>query len=271
MNLAEAKLSLGASSPVFDAPPVVETALAFRFAPIDGFGLVHFGQLLDVYGTYSRCEVKPPIDVDLQQFISAIPDFVTNINLPLRSWYISQDGSELVQIQNNLFVRNWRATEEKKEYRHYAGIRPLFIRDWETFCKFLDDHGMKRPSVWQWEVTYINHLLRGREWRAFTDIPALFPVWRGIEPDGVLGQIEAATFTANFRLPDGDGRIQFSLQPGVREDGTEILQLTVMATGKPDSQDDHSLLDWLDYGHLAVVNGFVQFVSKQALNMWGHK
>jgi hypothetical protein len=130
---------------------------------------------------------------------------------------------------------------------------------------------MKRPSVWQWEVTYFNHFVRGRDWQGFADIAALLPAWRGLKTGGVFGPIDATSFTVTSRLPDGNGRIQFTLQPGVRQDGVEILQLTVSAQGQPDNQTDDALLEWLDYGHLAVVNGFVQFVSEEALKMWGHK
>ena len=269
MNLAEARATVGEKSPVFDAPPVVETALGVRFAPIEGFNVVHFGQLLSSYNdVYNRFELKPPV-VGTVQF--NIGQDSANINIPLRCWYINQDDTQLVQVQHDMFVRNWRATANNSEYQHYDRIKPLFNRDWMRFCQFLDDHKLRRPVVWQCEVTYINHLLRGREWRTFDDIPSLFPVWKGLEPGGVFGTIDMAALTMAFRLPDGSSRIQFTLQPAIRQDGAEILQLTVAAQGPPERYDDSAILEWLDYGHLAVVNGFVQFVSSDALKIWGHK
>lgn len=269
MSLVEARVAVGEKSPVFDAPPVVETALGVRFAPIEAFNVVHFGQLLNYYNNiYNRFELKAPVESTLQFNIGLGS---TNINIPLRCCYINQDDTQMVQVQHDMFVRNWRATVNNSEYQHYEKIKPLFYRDWETFCKFLVDHKLKRPVVWQCEVTYTNHLLRGREWRTFEDLSALFPVWKGLEKGGVFGPTDMAAFTITFRLPDGHGRIQFTLQPAIRHDGAEILQLTVAAQGPPEAYDDSSVLDWLDYGHLAVVNGFVQFVSNDALRIWGHK
>ncbi len=269
MNLARARVTVGEKSPFFDAPPVVETALGVRFAPIEGFNVVHFGHLLNTFSdAYDRFELKPPVGATVQFNLGQDS---ANINIPLRCWYINEDDTQLVQIQHDMFIRNWRATANNSEYQHYDKIRPLFNRDWLKFHTFLDDHKLKRPVVWQCEVTYINHLLRGREWRSFADISSLFPIWNGLEMGGVFGTIDMAALTVAFRLPDGNGRIHFTLQPAIREDGAEILQLTVTAQGSPERNDDKAILEWLDYGHLAVVNGFVQFVSKGALKMWGYK
>ena len=120
-------------------------------------------------------------------------------------------------------------------------------------------------------MSYTNQLVRGREWNSFEDISALFPIWSGLGYGRVFNAIEMAAFNVAFKLPDENSRIEFSLQPGVRQDGTEILQLTVSAFGQPASQDNQDLFAWLDFGHLAIVNGFVQFTSEQAHKMWRKK
>ncbi len=269
MNLGEARGAVGLTSPIFDTPPVVETAIGLRFAPIEGFSVVHFGQLLNAFKeNYDHFELKPPIGSRVQfSFDTQSASF----NIPMRCWYVNSDNTQLVQVQSDLLIRNWRATPEKKEYQHYATIQPLFKRDWEIFCSFLNEHGLKRPSVWQCEVTYVNHLVRGRDWKSFEDLGTVFPIWRGLQSGLLFRSIEMAAFNTSFKLPDEAGRIQFNLQPGVTPEGEEILQLTVTATGKPESQEDGALYDWLDYGHLAVVNGFVQFTSPEAHRMWRKK
>lgn len=270
MNLAEAKLIVGERSPEFETPPVVETALGVRFLPIEGLSLsVHAGQLLRRYeGKFDRLELKPPIGTELQ---ICIGQQAGAFNLPIRCWFVNADGSQLVQVQEDLFIRNWRATGEKVEYQHYASISPLFKRDWQLFNAFLAEEGLKRPNIWQCEVTYINHLIRGREWKDLHEISRLFPIWRGIDLKAVFTALETATFSVSMKLPDENGRIQFALQPGVRRDGQEILQLTVTALGKPTGDTDDAIYDWLDYGHLAVVNGFVQFTSEEAHKIWRKK
>jgi len=272
VNLAEAKHLVGLHSPDFETPPVVETALGIRFSPVEGLDLsVLAGDLFRAYGdTFPKLEVKPVIGADSLEihFGQQQPAAFT---LPIRCWFVNADGSQLVQVQNDLFIRNWRATGDSAAYQHYASIQPLFKNDWLLFRRFLAEHGFKSPSIWQCEVTYINHLIRGREWKDFQDIPALFPIWRGIDTKNVFKSMEMASFAAGFKLPDDNGRIQFSLQPGIRRDGREILQLTVTALGKPLGDSDDAINEWLDYGHLAVVNGFVQFTSEDAHRIWRKK
>jgi uncharacterized protein (TIGR04255 family) len=268
LSLGEAKQSIGLESPVFENPPVVETTLGLRFAPVEGFNVVHFGQLIDTFRDhYPSFELKPPVGVVQLNFDLE----ATTYNPPARCWYINADKTQLVQVQADFFIRNWRATSECPDYQHYDRIRPLFVRDWELFSTFLANAGLKRPNIWQCEVSYINHLVRGRDWNTFSDLAKLFPIWRGLDPNRAFKTMEMAVFTAAFKLPDERSRIQFTLQPGVRTDGTEILQLTVTAAGQPPDQDNPTLYDWLDFGHLAVVNGFVHFTSDEAHKIWRKK
>ena len=269
VSLQEAVKSIGHGSPEFEAPPVVETAIGFRFAPIDGFNVIHFGQLLDAYHEhYPNVQLKPPLGGSQIQFRVGNDE---GFSPACRCWYISADNTQLVQVQNDAFVRNWRATQDYPKYQHYDAIRPLFARDWLIFLTFLDKHGLKRPEIWQCEISYINQLVRGKDWNKFEDLSNLFPIWAGLDIGRVFSAMEMAAFKVTFKLPDENSRIEFALQPGVRQDGDEILQLTVSALGQPPSQENDVLFDWLDFGHLAVVNGFVQFTSEQAQKTWRKK
>jgi len=256
-------------SPSFDQPPVVETALGVQFAPLEGFDVLHLGQLFSLFKEigYSKYQLKPPVG---QQEIRLAEegDFA---KFPLRCWYITPDESQLVQIQREFFIRNWRATDANAEYQHFTSIMPLFQRDWVLFCSFLREQGMKAPEVSRCDVTYINHLLRGEDWETYDDLSALFPIWRGIELKELFTAIEVGQFLVGFKLPEGAGHIQFTLQPAVRNDGKELFQLTVTASGKPLTSNDSDLFKWLDLGHLAVVNGFVQFTSEKAHRKWGKR
>jgi uncharacterized protein (TIGR04255 family) len=269
VSLKAVTKSMGLESPVFDAPPVVETAIGFRFAPIEGFNALHLGQLAESYkGQYPNFQLKPPVFPVLDlNFNTESPNF----DIPARCWCISSDDTQLVQLQRDLFTRNWRATESHPDYQHYKTIRPSFVRDWDTLCRFLEERGFKRPVVWQCEVSYINHLVRGKEWNSFDDLAKLFPIWRGLQSDGLFRTMESASFTVSYKLGDENSRIQFLLQPGVRQDGREVVQLTVTALGKPNEQENQALYDWLDFGHVAVINGFVQFTSSEAHQIWRRK
>src|SRR5256885_9037914 len=59
-----------------------------------------------------------------------------------------------------------------RSYQHYQTIRPLFERDWQIFRHFLEQQKLKAPEILHCEVTYVNHLLRGREWNSYEDLSA---------------------------------------------------------------------------------------------------
>jgi len=174
-----------------------------------------------------------------------------------------------VQIQNNCFIRNWRKTEQTPDYLHYDVIRPLFQRDWTLFLEFLEEQGLRRPTLWQCEVSYINHFVRGRDWNDYKDLHKLYPAWRGLPAQGLFARPETIAFTESFGLEDG-GSLQFVSQPAIRKsDGAEIIQLSITALGKPAGSEEGNLLQWLDRGREAVVRGFAGFMDEAAQTKWG--
>ncbi|HXY78636.1 MAG TPA: TIGR04255 family protein [Candidatus Acidoferrales bacterium] len=246
--------------PDYTNPPAVETVLGVRFSPIEGWTLLHYGLLSSkVKGEYPKSELRPPIgEVTIQ--ISAESNFA---NVPVRCWFINADDTQLIQVQNNCFIRNWRKTEKTPNYLHYDVIRPLFERDWTEFLQFLLEQHLAPPSVWQCEVTYINQFVRGRDWQDFNDLGGLYPAWNGMRPEGLFSRAEMVSFAVSYSLPDGRGSLQLVSQPGIRRsDGKEIIQLTITALGKPSSSQTLDLLEWLDLGRSAVVRGFAGFTDK---------
>jgi uncharacterized protein (TIGR04255 family) len=255
--------------PDYDNPPAVETALGLRFSPIEGWNVFHYGALLQKFkNKYPKHELRPPIGEITFQF-SPESDFS---NLPVRCWFLNEDNTQLVQIQNNCFIRNWRRADETASYLHYDVVRPLFQDDWSTFQRFLEEEGLPKPSIWQCEVTYVNHFVRGREWHDFRDLHELYPAWAGLPAVGLFARPEMVSFSLSYSLPDRSGMLQFASQPGVRKaDGAEIIQLTITALGKPLSSQESDIFAWLDKGRSAVVTGFRQFTSEQVNRLWGLK
>lgn len=256
--------------PDFENPPAIETALAVRFAPIAGWNAFHYGLLLQEFqDDYPVQELRPPIGNSVLQFSAGDVDFS---GLPVRCWFINGQSTELIQVQNDCFIRNWRKTEDSPDYLHYEFIRPRFHRDWSKFKTFLQKSGLPVPDVWQCEVSYINQFVRGREWQDFSDMGVLYPIWLSGNRSSLLHRVQMATFAISYMMPNDLGTLQFVSQPGIRkEDGAEIIHLTVTALGRPVSSDDSEVFKWLDAGREAVVQGFTDFTSEKAHSIWGKK
>ncbi len=230
----------------------------------------HYGLLLQEYrDDYPISELRPPLGNLQVEFSLGGTDFS---GMPVRCWFINGQRTELIQVQNDCFIRNWRKTEEHPNYLHYEFIRPRFLRDWQKFQAFLQKVKLPAPDVWQCEVSYINQFERGREWQDFNDLERLYPLWSSSAKTPLLSRTQMVTFAASYALPDDRGALQFVSQPGVRPaDGAEIIQLTVTALGRPRSSDNSDVLVWLDFGRAAVVQGFTDFTSRLAHEIWRKK
>jgi uncharacterized protein (TIGR04255 family) len=260
----------GSMRPVdFANPPVVETAFAVVFAPIKSWSLLHYGLLWDRYRkVYPFSEVKLPTgSVQIEGIDLALGQNVDLRALPLRCWFVDASKNQLIQVQNNAFIRNWRKMDEPLHYIHYDEFRPLFVEDWATYKRFLLDEQLPQPEVWQCEVTYINHLLRGKEWESPTDVRRMFPFWA--QRLSAKVDFDVSAFSFNVALPDKQGQLQVIANPVLRSDGKEAIQLTLTASGKPPGSSDEHILQWLDLGHDHVVNFFADFTSPNMHSFWG--
>lgn len=255
--------------PDFATPPAVETAVGVRFAPIAGWNVFHYGQVMQEFREdYPKHELRPPLGNLTIQIPSPEEDFS---GIPVRCWFINDPSTELIQIQNDCFLRNWRKTDEHPDYLHYEYIRPRFQQDWSKFRLFLEKSDLPSPDVWQCEVSYINQFTRGCEWQDFNDLSELYPIWSQVRSP-LLSRAQMVAFATAYSMPDDQGVLQFVSQPGIRKsDGTEIIQLTVTAFGRPSSSDESDIMAWLDIGRGAVVQGFNDFTSKAAHSLWGKK
>ena len=96
-----------------------------------------------------------------------------------RLWLLNRVGTELIQIQNNRFIKNWRKVAEKDQYPHYEPvIKPAFERDFQEFQTFVRDEGLGQIKVNQCEVTYVDHIVSGDGWDELGDLDGIFSFWK---------------------------------------------------------------------------------------------
>lgn len=252
----------------YKSPPVVETAFALVFAPIKNWNLLHFGLLWNRYRSeYPNPEVKLPTgNIEAGDLLTSIgPDFDLR-GIPLRCWFVDKTKHQLLQVQRNFFIRNWRKIEDTHSYVHYDEIRPSFVKDWKIFKSFLADENLDAPQVFHTEVTYVNHLVKGQDWENSSDIQRIFPYW-GRDLSGQF-QIELSSFMTGASLP-GKGRLEVKLEPALRStDGKQILQLTITVIQVPTSSSDADLFAALDSGHDVLVKHFAEIISIDTQKRW---
>lgn len=262
--------------PDFSNPPAVETLLGVHFRPLSGWSIPHFGLFWnEIKAEYPKFEVHPPIASEMAFRLEVDPrrsKFQVVGDVPVRCWFLHKSETRLVQVQSSAFIQNWRKLSPLSPYLHYDDLRPSFVEMWRIFREFLRRNAIGDPSVTECEVTYINHIDRGRGWDRFAELPEITPTWAGTTSGLFLPAPLSVSINALYPIGDNGGRLEIALQPGVRkEDGTETIQLALTARCKPQSAGNDDLLQCLDLGREWVVRGFTDFTSPKLHNIWGIK
>ena len=261
--------------PKYDAPPVIETILGVEFAPLEGFGIPHFGVLWSrIKDSFPRFAVRPPLISQIEEFgpglAPPIPALQIRSEPEVRCWFIDANDRTLIKVQGNRFTHNWRKTGSADAYPHYdETVRPAFQRVWGLFLEFVNENQLGAMNVLQCEVTYINHLEVEPGGRSASELQEAFHCWAGKASGTFLPGPENVAFDVTYQMPNCEGRLHVSLKPAIRnQDGQEILQLTLTARGKPQGTDPDSVFVWLDKGREWVVRGFTDFTSTKMHSLW---
>jgi uncharacterized protein (TIGR04255 family) len=257
--------------PKYRKPPVVETVLSVQFAPLKSFSIPHFGLFWStIREDYPQQAMKPPLGDAVEDL--ARPPVPNKIGIKLtaepeaRCWFLNASGTELVQLQRDRFVRNWRKVTGSEEYPSYNSLKPRFVRDWTHLVDFLEREQLEQPQVNQCEVTYINHLAVDVE-----SLGAAHRFARGISPlsGEFLPEPETTQLQVRYLMGDKKGRLHVAVQPGIRlDDRRAVLQLALTARGTPASSSLEDILAWFDVGHEWVVRGFTDFTRSEMHATW---
>ncbi|MGD0161434.1 MAG: TIGR04255 family protein [Candidatus Sulfotelmatobacter sp.] len=270
--MLERTVTAARTLPDFENPPAVETLMGVHFAPIEKWQGPYFGLFWSrIKKDYPRVEIQPPIVTALTPEM-ALAQFQSRFELPMRCWFFNQDETRLIQVQNNMFLHNWRKVERTGKYLHYDELRPLFESEWEGFRGFLEGEGLGAPVVQLCEVTYVNHIDRGNGWETFGELSEVLPNWSPKTSGNYLPSPEFVGVNASYALKGVEGRLQITAQPAVRQtDAKETIQLTVTARCKPSSSSNEQIYRCLSEARERVVLGFTDFTSPKMHKIWGRK
>lgn len=255
-------------TPKFDRPPLNEVAIGVVFEPIRALLIPHYGVLWQQFkDEYTAVEHAPAL---AGRDGVPVTDTATGLPLP-RVWFRNRDGSKLVQVQNDRFYFNWRATDQNKTYPSFDTIRPEFDRLLKIFADFTEkDLGAAITPI-ECDLTYINFIAKGAGWHSSGDLEGVLPdlQWRKQEarflpvPDKVLWQ-------PLFLLPNGRGTLTVKLQPAkLVATGADILRLEMIARGLPEPTTLAGCRSFFEIAHDWIVRGFADLTAtKVQHDLW---
>lgn len=276
----------GQPLPEFGDPPVSEVALSVQFETLKLLRANFIGFLWDVFrAEYPHYQEQAPLNPVIERF-GAPATSRTQVSLEMmqtpplpRCWFLNDegDGTELIQVQQDRFVHNWRKLGDDEKYPRYEKhIRPTFKVGLEKFRDFLEREKIGELIPNQCEVTYINHILSGRGWNHHGEIDKVLSVVENCHSSAFLPPLEDGRIELRYVMSDPAGqpigRLHINLQPGYRKsDATPLYLLTLTARGKPIGDGIEGVLNFMDLGRKWVVCGFDAITTKQMHTLWSKK
>ena len=264
-----------ADLPDFKNPPVVETLLSTQFDQLLLPKTAHFGlywnQIQDRFPqTAEQVELPAVFEKETGQPALPMGIQIQTLEVPPtpRFWFNNEKGTELIQVQRDRFVKNWRKIGEGDSYPRYEQVREGFNRDFEQFSSFIESHNLGHVRINQCEVTYINHIPAGEGWDTHADIDKVFKVWKQPEAE-IPGRAEGAAIRAKFPIHDRElgfcGRLHVSIQPVQRlSDNLPMFVMELTARGQLANGTA-----FFDVGREWIVKSFAELTTPDMHKIWG--
>jgi len=234
----------------------------------DGLPLIEdHGELEPVFEQFDA-PGPPRIGVRIQTFDDAPP-------MP-RVWFLNPAKDELVQIQRDRLIVNWRQGARSERYPRYRSILKRFRSALDILTAFTASQELGAITPTQCEITYINHMPAGEGWSVHSDVGLVVTPWENRFSDSYLGRPEDVSFTARFLMADENrvplGRLHAFLQSAYRiADKHPIIAMNLTARGAPASTDMNDVFRLFDQEHEWIVRGFTSITTKQMHQIWRRK
>ena len=180
-----------------------------------------------------------------------------------RFWFISENGANLIQVQKNAFLLNWRRREA--EYPHFAEhLKPSFDRYYGVFDEFLrQDAGVKDIRIGVCELTYVNVVEPCGYWQGPQDTHRVIPSFT--VPDNGLVNDSASLFNCAYRFglaPQSQLHVAVRTAEASGNPGSPRLILELKALGRVGSVSMSDTQAWYEEAHDAVVTCFLSMTNR---------
>lgn len=251
--------------PRFNKPPVVEVAIGVEFLPIPALTVIPLVELRPIWNDiYPHVEEQPAIR-SAPLGGPSLPGFSFEVGMgvpPIRIWLLNENRSELLQIQNDRIVLNWRANFGSS-YPHYRELEPRFLANWQRFQAAISDRALGELRPITAEVTYINRF-------ALDQGDTLFDALSIFNPEAPLRNAEPSIqlivdiLTSDGATRFGEQKISASRSP----DNAEQVQLVSVTRVGFFLEEERPIEMALRRAHASAVTSFANVTSAKMHQRW---
>ena len=252
---------------IYESPPIDEIVCGIRFDSIKELRSGHFGILWQKF--------RPDFPkIEDHNLVNPVPmeDFENPDKLPLpRVWFIHENENELIQVQRNRFLHNWRKRRPDDEYPGYEKVVENFEKYLSCFQDFLVEENLGHLVPKQYELTYIDLIPKGQGWESPGNLENVFPNLLSLtRRDILLSDVKSINWQIILDLPNSLGEVSISIRTAQRiSNSQELIHVEYKTISNRPYQPMRA---WFEDAHNAITNFFSNLVSDEIQEkFWGRK
>lgn len=263
-------------TPRFEKPPVAELVLGVQFNPLVSLNTVQVSAWRDrIKAEFPIIQEHPElpdlVEVPELQVMKVRMQMVEGVP-PRRFWFVNGAETELIQIQRNRFVYNWRKRADGDQYPTYDVLRKKLEVQLKAFLEFAAAERMGDFVPNLCEVTYMNHIVGSGVWTTHGEASKVFSALSGGQAGSFLPKAESMTFAGTFQIPlagDRFGRLRVHSEPSFFiADKTPLFRMSVSSRVPALSPDFPGVLGAMDVGHVWGTCGFAALTTAEMHKVW---
>ena len=267
--------------PSFKRPPIGEVALGVQFEDLNGLDARHVGAIADAFKSrFPVYSAQGPLNPQIERF-DGLPTGVqfgfTMVAPPVfpRLWLMKDDGTELVQIQRDRLMHNWRRAAPDTTYPRYAALREQFREDWRLVAGIAAGVNGSELRTTQCEVSYVN-LIEQEGVGGNCAYPSdIFSFLGDSSLHAVNSAFENVTYahssivTSKNSGAPARGRFYIELGTGMSNPtGARVFQLSLTVRGAPQAGGLDGALAFCDFAHEVIVRSFAELTTPKMHAKW---
>ncbi len=249
----------------FKNPPINEVVVSTYFNPsLSGLRSEHIGLFWGkIKQDFPIVSQQPPVGITL--------DVNPEEPFPMpRYWLISENDINLIQIQKNAFMFNWRHRNE--EYpRFHRDIKPTFDKYYGLFNGFIQtETNIEDLTIDLCELTYVNTVEKCEEWTGIMDTKKIIPSLSILNVDARYHDPVSLNCNYIYRVSN-DIQINVGIRSAVNAQNEDIpiLIFEIRASGRLGHINKSRVDEWFDRAHDAIINCFLDITSQDIQNnLW---
>ena len=225
-----------------------------------------------LYADFPTLQELPPLDTAEEQF-GPVQTHTITVQLigpqPVpRHWFVSRDGTRVVQVQSDRFILNWRRMQPEEPYPRYEALRQEFQQHFRQYTEFLTERKLGTATVRHAEVNYVNQiqLAPGDKPDALSDVIRTWQPNYGPEAT-FLNPVEDVRLVERHVITDSRGpfaRLYISAEPAAS--GRLLLNLTMR--GRPNGTGHVAAIAFFDMARDRIVRAFTATTTDVMHSVW---